>query len=227
MDGHMMMAMNIHREICGAVMGGGVSLETEQIIRCSKIAVVKVEEITQLIKDALEEDEQERMIGKVGVFESAKNHITTMITESTEMDLTDALQNASEQSKKACRSLGEQNSNWHSELKVPGPGTAQIGHGGENTWSSLQEDLIIIESDEEKAAVSKSPMFETKTQVVSDEDSEEEDVVILTSEKVSTKSPTLETPLVTDPNTVKNPNEKQTAISSATKKNKKRKKKRT
>lgn len=25
------MAMNIHREICGAVMGGGVSLEADQV----------------------------------------------------------------------------------------------------------------------------------------------------------------------------------------------------
>lgn len=33
MNGRMMMAMNIHREICGAVMGGGVSLETEQVNR--------------------------------------------------------------------------------------------------------------------------------------------------------------------------------------------------
>lgn len=32
MDGHMMMAMNIHREICGAVMGGGVSLEIDQVL---------------------------------------------------------------------------------------------------------------------------------------------------------------------------------------------------
>ena len=31
MNGRMMMAMNIHREVCGAVMGGGVSLETEQV----------------------------------------------------------------------------------------------------------------------------------------------------------------------------------------------------
>lgn len=36
-----------------------------------------------------------RMVGKVGVFESTKNHITTMMTETTEMDLTDALQDAS------------------------------------------------------------------------------------------------------------------------------------
>ena len=26
------MAMNIHREICGAVMGGGVSLEADQVL---------------------------------------------------------------------------------------------------------------------------------------------------------------------------------------------------
>lgn len=31
MDGRMIMAMNIHREICGAVMGGGVSLESEEV----------------------------------------------------------------------------------------------------------------------------------------------------------------------------------------------------
>ena len=31
MNGRMIMAMNIHREICGAVMGGGVSLESDQV----------------------------------------------------------------------------------------------------------------------------------------------------------------------------------------------------
>ena len=33
MNGRMVMAMNIHREICGAVMGGGVSLEADQVHR--------------------------------------------------------------------------------------------------------------------------------------------------------------------------------------------------
>ena len=32
MNGRMIMAMNIHREICGAVMGGGVSLEADQVL---------------------------------------------------------------------------------------------------------------------------------------------------------------------------------------------------
>ena len=39
MDGRMIMAMNIHREICGAVMGGGVSLESEQVHLFSLIPV--------------------------------------------------------------------------------------------------------------------------------------------------------------------------------------------
>ncbi|EDO40802.1 predicted protein, partial [Nematostella vectensis] len=62
MDGHMMMALNIHREVCGAVMGGGVSLETDQIIRCSNIAVVKVAEITELIEKALAVDAKQRFV---------------------------------------------------------------------------------------------------------------------------------------------------------------------
>ena len=31
MSGRMIMAMNIHREICGAVLDGGVSLESHQV----------------------------------------------------------------------------------------------------------------------------------------------------------------------------------------------------
>lgn len=36
MNGRMIMAMNIHREICGAVMGGGVSLESDQVHKTSR-----------------------------------------------------------------------------------------------------------------------------------------------------------------------------------------------
>lgn len=36
MNGRMTMAMNVHREICGAVMGGGVSLESDQVKVSSK-----------------------------------------------------------------------------------------------------------------------------------------------------------------------------------------------
>lgn len=32
MDGQMMIAMNIHRELCGVQMNGGLSLEAEQVM---------------------------------------------------------------------------------------------------------------------------------------------------------------------------------------------------
>lgn len=34
------MAMNIHREICGAVMGGGVSLESDQVHELAEIILI-------------------------------------------------------------------------------------------------------------------------------------------------------------------------------------------
>ena len=34
------MAMNIHREICGAVMGGGVSLESDQVHELCEIILI-------------------------------------------------------------------------------------------------------------------------------------------------------------------------------------------
>lgn len=40
MNGRMIMAMNIHREICGAVMGGGVSLESDQVHELPEIMLI-------------------------------------------------------------------------------------------------------------------------------------------------------------------------------------------
>ncbi|PFX14581.1 Exosome complex component RRP45 [Stylophora pistillata] len=104
MNGRMIMAMNIHREICGAVMGGGVSLESEQ-----------------------------------------------------------------------------------------GPGTAQIGEGGVDSWIVLDEtDEEMEESEiisEERNNESPTPVSQQKNggKVVhfigGSDDSEEEDVVILTAER--------------------------------------------
>lgn len=40
MNGRMIMAMNIHREICGGVMGGGVSLESDQVHELREIMLI-------------------------------------------------------------------------------------------------------------------------------------------------------------------------------------------
>ena len=42
------MAMNIHREICGAVMGGGVSLESDQVHELREIILIFTTDIRRM-----------------------------------------------------------------------------------------------------------------------------------------------------------------------------------
>lgn len=59
-EGDMTVAMNIHKEICALSKAGGIPLEMDQIIRCSKIATTKTAEITELIQKALADDKAKR-----------------------------------------------------------------------------------------------------------------------------------------------------------------------
>jgi exosome complex component RRP45 len=59
-EGDMTVAMNIHKEICTLSKAGGIPLEMDQIIRCSKIATTKTAEITELIQKALADDKAKR-----------------------------------------------------------------------------------------------------------------------------------------------------------------------
>jgi len=56
MKGRMTMILNIHKELCGVQKAGGVPLSMEQILDASKIAMVKVKELTEIIKDVLKKD---------------------------------------------------------------------------------------------------------------------------------------------------------------------------
>ncbi|KAI7898841.1 ribosomal protein S5 domain 2-type protein [Cokeromyces recurvatus] len=59
-EGDMTITMNIHREICCLSKAGGIPLEMDQVLRCSQIAIIKVNEIDELIKKVLEEDKEKR-----------------------------------------------------------------------------------------------------------------------------------------------------------------------
>lgn len=191
MNGRMIMAMNIHREICGAVMGGGVSLESEQILRCSKIASVKVTEIVALIQEALEEDSKQRALGKTGLLESdvAPSIITVTSADESEVDISEVVENVTERQYNEMTTIEE--NPWGAQLK--GPGTAQIGEGGDNSWIVLDDaDEEMEESEiisEKRTSESPTPVSQQKNggKVVQSsgdsDDSEEEDVVILTAER--------------------------------------------
>lgn len=59
-EGDMTLTLNSHKELCVVHKAGGIPLEIEQILLCTKIASVKVAEITELINKALKADEEKR-----------------------------------------------------------------------------------------------------------------------------------------------------------------------
>jgi exosome complex component RRP45 len=58
MDGRMTICINNHREICAVQKGGGVPIPIEQVIQCSRIAAVKVEEIHELLNNILKNNQK-------------------------------------------------------------------------------------------------------------------------------------------------------------------------
>lgn len=98
MDGLLVIAMNKHREICTIQSSGGIMLLKDQVFRCSKIAGVKVAEITELIQKALENDQRVRKEGgKFGFAESIANQrITAFKMEKAPIDTSNIEEKAEE-----------------------------------------------------------------------------------------------------------------------------------
>ncbi|KAI7828016.1 ribosomal protein S5 domain 2-type protein [Gamsiella multidivaricata] len=63
-EGDMTFTLNVHKEVCALSKAGGIAMEMDQILQCSKIAVVKVTEITAQIQAALDADAKKRQISR-------------------------------------------------------------------------------------------------------------------------------------------------------------------
>nr|XP_014345915.1 PREDICTED: exosome complex component RRP45 [Latimeria chalumnae] len=189
MDGLLVIAMNKHRELCTIQSSGGIMLLKEQVLRCSKIASVKVMEITELIQKALENDAAVRKEGgKYGFAESLPNQrITAFKMAVAPVDTADVGEKAEDIISKA-----EPPTEFAPEPVLRAPGTAQIGEGLENHWGVDElEELEELEEDEENEETTLAES-ENRNMDLSDEtergetimlsDSEEEDVVILEPE---------------------------------------------
>ncbi|XP_053475570.1 exosome complex component RRP45 [Ictalurus furcatus] len=179
MDGLLVIAMNKHREICFIQSSGGIMLLKDQVLRCSKIASVKVSEITELISKALENDRRVRKEGgKFGFAESvAKERITVLTREEAPLEMTDVQATADEIISKA---------DAPPEV-VPSPvivatGTGQVGEGLQNTWGLEDDD------DEEEEMSDLTEREKKKDEVMVISDSEEEEVVILNQAGQSKRS---------------------------------------
>ncbi|KAM7242900.1 hypothetical protein CapIbe_005394 [Capra ibex] len=197
MDGLLVIAMNKHREICTIQSSGGIMLLKDQVLRCSKIAGVKVVEITELIQKALENDQKVRKEGgKFGFAESMANQrITAFKMEKAPIDTSDVEEKAEE-------IISEAEPPSEVFLNLPSvskpvlwtPGTAQIGEGIENSWGHLEDsekededeggndEAIILDGMKMDTGVEVSHIGSQDAPIVLS-DSEEEEMIILEPDK--------------------------------------------
>lgn len=191
MDGLLVIAMNKHREICTIQSSGGIMLLKDQVLRCSKIAGVKVVEITELIQKALENDQKVRKEGgKFGFAESMANQrITAFKMEKAPIDTSDVEEKAEE-----IISEAEPPSEVVSKPVLWTPGTAQIGEGIENSWGHLEDsekedadeggsdEAVILDGVKMDPGVEVSNIGSQDAPIVLS-DSEEEEMIILEPDK--------------------------------------------
>ncbi|XP_019744965.1 exosome complex component RRP45 isoform X2 [Hippocampus comes] len=182
MDGLLMIAMNKHREICSIQSSGGIMLLKEQVMRCSKIASVKVSEITKLIMKALENDKTARKAGgKCGFAESMpQERITALKKDETAVEMTDVTERANDIVLNA-----EVPPQTSQSLLVPLPGMGQVGKDLQNSWGIeeyYQDEEEAFNSDEDKQTMMEVGEKQKVHDVVEISDSEEDEVVILQPE---------------------------------------------
>ncbi|XP_072171407.1 exosome complex component RRP45-like [Diadema setosum] len=137
MEGTVVIGMNVHRELCTMQVTGSMLLLKEQILRCCKIAVVKVSELTDIIKQALENDTRARAEGKKCGF--AENHPKNLITaKMIAQQLVDT--SGLEEEVNDLMESEEAVDHVVSKPAVKEPGMAQIGEGLTNSWMDADED---------------------------------------------------------------------------------------
>ncbi|XP_029409999.1 exosome complex component RRP45 isoform X2 [Nannospalax galili] len=188
MDGLLVIAMNKHREICTIQSSGGIMLLKDQVLRCSKIAGVKVAETTELIQKALESDQRARKEGgKFGFAESIANErITAFKMEKAPVDTSNIEEKAEEIIAEA-----EPPPEVVSKPVLWTLGTAQIGEGIENSWGHLEDsekeeeeddDAVILDDIKMETGVEVSDSRNQGTPILLS-DSEEEEIIILEPDK--------------------------------------------
>lgn len=183
MDGLLVIAMNKHREICSVQSSGGIMLLKDQVLRCIKIASVKVSEITELINKALENDKRVRKEGgRFGFAESIpKERITALKREEAPVEMTGIQETAEE-----ILSKGEAAPEIVPSPIIVATGTGQVGEGLQNTWG-LEEEDEEDESQRETGGKEKMKKKKEKDEVMVISDSEEEEVVVLNPETTKSK----------------------------------------
>ena len=60
-SGDMTIALNTQSEVCGIQKGGGVAVDSNLILQCTKLAAIKSKEITLILKESIKKSEEETL----------------------------------------------------------------------------------------------------------------------------------------------------------------------
>eukprot|EP01080_Neovahlkampfia_damariscottae_P000731 gene731-8983_t len=80
-SGDMTMAMNTQSEVCGIQKGGGVAVDSNLILQCTKIASNKSKEITLILKEAIKKSEEEEKEKKLPEYAKKNSKHKAMVSQ--------------------------------------------------------------------------------------------------------------------------------------------------
>ncbi|KAI0226826.1 Exosome complex component RRP45 [Lamellibrachia satsuma] len=180
MDGKMVIGMNKHRELVTLQLTGSMLLHKDQVLRCTQIASLKVQEMTALIEEALKNDTHERATGGQFGSASSKNtrHVTsvTMEKEMEEVD-TGALKELARAVVRQGRESDEDSPGMTQDpvVTILGKQTGRIGEGGLSSWDveEVEEDVEMVGEAKVKASDRESTTL-SHISIDSSEESEED-----------------------------------------------------
>lgn len=96
-SGTMTIAVNSHSEICGVQKGGGIPIDMDQILNCTKIAAQKSSEITKILKESLLKDENERKQKSVPEYAKNREELSKKNIEISDDDEVDDISESSDE----------------------------------------------------------------------------------------------------------------------------------
>ncbi|GAM19753.1 hypothetical protein SAMD00019534_029280 [Acytostelium subglobosum LB1] len=216
MDGKLSFLVNVHKEICGVSKGGGMSTTIEQVIKCSKIAIIRTAEVTQQIREALHQNVQARSTSGSHL---RRKSLPLEIVEHTVPTTPPSQQQSKPQTQTTTQTQTpkQQPTQTQPSKKVapakaapavtktdgkPIPNALDVlmkdsvnqesMFSEKNTWDDDNNDHNAMQVDVQETNNNnkKNVLANNKKQTMVDSDSEEEDVVVMTTTQATQVTPT-------------------------------------
>ena len=172
-DASLIIAANAYREVVALHCSGQPVIDSEKVIKCSRIAIERVKYLTEYLKKSLEIDKENRAksIDSVGFANAIRTGIMSAIQP--DLNLLDVIKVDQIEEEEPMDRTDEQMETQN--IYFYGRGTASIGDGGPSKWTF---NAPVVDSDGSNDEIFPLEIGSNKIKSKSD-DEEEEEVMIL------------------------------------------------